>query len=283
MPGDGRPESPERQRLQEARSLRGGPGKTRPWRGTPKLYRREVRVSGSPVRYRVAGVGEPLVLLHGLSGSSDWWRRNVPALARRYQVFLLDLPGFGTMHRERRRFSLTEAASWLLSWMEVVELERINLVGHSMGGYVGIKLAAEHPETVDRLVLVAPAGATGRRSMIGYLPSLLLAAYRSTPSFFPMFAYDTLRMGPSTLWRASRQILAGDVRDDLAGIPSPTLLVWGEQDPLVPPTAGKLLRSQMPASRLVIFEGTGHVPMFDCSEEFDATLLAFLAGEEVGE
>lgn len=284
MPGNGSPDLPERQRLREARRLRGGPGAmTRSRRANPKLYRREVRVSGYPIRYRTAGVGEPLVLLHGLSGSSDWWRRNVPALARRYQVFLLDLPGFGAMRRERRRFSLAEAAAWLFSWMEAVGLERISLVGHSMGGYVGIKLAAEHPETVDRLALVAPAGTTGRRSMIGYLPPLLLAAYRSTPSFFPMFAYDTLRMGPSTLWRASREILAGDVSEELSRISTPTLLVWGAQDPLVPPTAGKLMRSQMPYSRLVVIEDTGHVPMFDRPEEFNEKLLSFLAGGAVGD
>jgi pimeloyl-ACP methyl ester carboxylesterase len=283
MPGDVLPELPERQRLREARHLRGGLEEIRPRRGSFRLSRREVRVSGYPVRYRTAGEGEPLVLLHGLSGSSDWWRRNVPELARRYQVFLLDLPGFGAMRRQRRRFSLAESAAWLLSWAEAVGLERMSLIGHSMGGYVGIKLAAEHPETVDRLVLVAPAGTTGRRSIIRHLPPLLLAAYRSTPSFFPMFVYDTLRMGPATLWRASREILAADVSEELPGISTPTLLVWGEQDPLVPPTAGKLLRSQMPSSRLVVLEGTSHVPMFDRPEKFNETLLSFLAGDEVGD
>lgn len=283
MPGDVIPELPERQTLREARHLRGDPEGIRPRRGSFRLSRREVRVSGYPIRYRTAGEGEPLVLLHGLSGSSDWWRRNVPELARRYQVFLLDLPGFGAMRRQRRRFSLAESAAWLLAWAEAVGLERMSLVGHSMGGYVGIKLAAEHPETVDRLVLVAPAGTTGRRSIIRHLPPLLLAAYRSTPSFFPMFVYDTLRMGPATLWRASREILAADVSEELPGISTPTLLVWGEQDPLVPPTTGKLLRSQMPSSRLVVLEGTSHVPMFDRPEEFNETLLSFLAGEEVGD
>jgi pimeloyl-ACP methyl ester carboxylesterase len=283
MPGDVLPELPERQRLREARHLRGGLEEIRPRRGSFTLSRREVRVSGYPVRYRTAGEGEPLVLLHGLSGSSDWWRRNVPELARRYQVFLLDLPGFGAMRRQRRRFSLAESAAWLLSWAEAVGLERMSLIGHSMGGYVGIKLAAEHPETVDRLVLIAPAGTTGRRSIIRHLPPLLLAAYRSTPSFFPMFVYDTLRMGPATLWRASREIFAADVSEELPGISTPTLLVWGEQDPLVPPTAGKLLRSQMPSSRLVVLEGTSHVPMFDRPEKFNETLLSFLAGDEVGD
>lgn len=283
MPGDVLPELPERQRLREARHLRGGLEEIRPRRGSFRLSQREVRVSGYPIRYRTAGEGEPLLLLHGLSGSSDWWRRNVPELARRYQVFLLDLPGFGAMRRQRRQFSLAESAAWLLSWAEAVGVERMSLVGHSMGGYVGIKLAAEHPETVDRLVLVAPAGTTGRRSIIRHLPPLVLAAYRSTPSFFPMFVYDTLRMGPATLWRASREILAADVSEELPGISTPTLLVWGEQDPLVPPTAGKLLRSQMPSSRLVVLKGTSHVPMFDRPEEFNETLLSFLAGEEVGD
>lgn len=248
-----------------------------------KISEREVRISGYPIRYRTMGEGEPVILLHGLSGSSSWWRRNVPALAEHYQVFLLDLPGFGAMRRQRRRFALAEAATWLHSWMEAVGLERAHLVGHSMGGYVGIKLAAEHPEAVDRLVLVAPAGPTTHRPMLGYLGPLLLAAYRATPSFLPMLAYDALRMGSLTFWRTARDLLAGDLREELSRISAPTLLVWGERDPLVPPSAGKLLRSQVPPSRLIVLDRAGHVPMFDRPEEFNGALLCFLGGGAVGD
>src|SRR4051812_23367957 len=102
----------------------------------------------------MVGEGEPVVLVHGLSGSTRWWTRNIGALARGYRVYLVDLPGFGAMHRLRRHFVLAEAASWLVAWMEAVGLENAHLVGHSMGGYVCLQLAAQRPEVVCRLVLV---------------------------------------------------------------------------------------------------------------------------------
>jgi pimeloyl-ACP methyl ester carboxylesterase len=187
------------------------------------------------------------------------------------------------MRRLGRQFVLAEAASWLSEWMRAVGLERAHLVGHSMGGYVAIQLAAGRPELVGRLVLVAPAGTPTGRSMLGHLVPLLLTTRYATPAFLPVLVRDALRMGPATLWRAARDLLAEDVREDLRRIEAPTLLVWGENDPLVPSAVGDLLRQEIPDSRLLVLEAAGHVPMFDRSGEFDAALLAFLAGEPVGE
>src|SRR5215203_4133076 len=247
-------------------------------------FRRELWAGGHPVRYEVAGAaGEPVVMVHGLSGSTHWWARNLPALARRYRLYLVDLPGFGAMRRLGRQFVLAEAASWLSEWMRAVGLERAHLVGHSMGGYVAIQLAAGLPELMGRLVLVAPAGTPTGRSMLGHLVPLLLTTRYATPAFLPVLVRDALRMGPATLWRAARDLLAEDVREDLRRIEAPTLLVWGERDTLVPPATGDLLRKEIEGSRLLVIEGAGHVPMFDRPEEFDAALLAFLAGETDGD
>src|SRR5579883_1986232 len=101
-----------------------------------------VQIHGWPVHYEVAGEGEPLVLVHGLSESTRLWYRNVPELAERYRVYLVDLPGFGAMRKFRRQFSLEGCGPWLGQWMEAVGIETASLVGHSMGGYVCMSLAA---------------------------------------------------------------------------------------------------------------------------------------------
>lgn len=251
------------------------------WEADIPPSRYETRVKGWPVRYEAAGEGEPVVLVHGLPGSTRWWSHNIPALARQYRVYLVDLPGFGTMRSLRRRFVLAEAASWLSEWMTAVGLERVHLVGHSMGGYVSVRLAASQPKIVRRLALVAPAGVPAGRSMLGHLIPLLFAARYATPSFMPVLIRDALKMGPTTLWRAARDLLAEDVQEDLQKIESPTLLVWGENDPLIPPAVGDLFREEIPNSRLILLRNAGHVPMFDRPREFDAALLAFLAGEPV--
>ena len=239
-------------------------------------------MGGLPVSYGAVGEGEPVVFVHGLSGSTRWWSRNVPSIAGRHRVYLVDLPGFGAMRRPRGRFALAEAAGWLSEWMNAVGLERAHLVGHSMGGYVCLRLAASRPEAVRRLVLVAPAGVPTGRSMLGHLGPLLGAARYATPSFLPVLLRDALRTGPATLWRAAKDLLAEDVREDLRRIEAPTLLIWGQRDTLVPPAAGDLLREEIPGCRLLVLEGASHVPMFDRPEEFDAALLAFFAGAPVG-
>ena len=240
-------------------------------------------VAGIPVRYEVAGEGDPVVLVHGLSGSTRWWDRNVPALAGRHRVYLVNLPGFGAFHRRTQRFVLAEATSWLLAWMEAVGLRRAHLVGHSMGGYLSLKLAARRPEAVRRLVLVDPAGMPSGRTMLGHLGPLLLAARYARPTFLPVLVRDALYARPLTLLRTARDLLAEDVRDDLRQVGMPTLLVWGDRDPLIPPSIGEVMRAEIPDSRLLVIGGAGHNPMFDCPEDFNAALLAFLAGQTVGD
>ena len=118
--------------------------------------------------------------------------------------------------------------------------------------------------------------------MLGHLGTLLLAARYARPTFLPVLVRDALYAGPFTLLRTTRDLLAEDVRGDLGRIGMPTLLVWGERDPLIPPSVGDVMRAEIPDSRLLVIEGAGHNPMFDRPEAFDAALLAFLAEEPVG-
>lgn len=250
------------------------------------------RVEGYPVRYKVAQRGgeefiasddkQALILVHGLSGSLRWWVRNVSSLAEHYRVYLVNLPGFGTLRRSPTRFALDKAASWLLLWMQSIGLRKANLVGHSMGGYVCIQMAAHSPDLVDHLVLVAPAGIPTSNSLVGYLKPLLVGARYMSPSFLPILLSDALRAGPATLLRTAGELLSTDVRADLKLISAPTLLIWGENDTLVPASLGDILRQEIPNSRLLMLKKAGHVVMFDRPHEFNTAVLSFLASESVG-
>ncbi|MBA2284942.1 MAG: alpha/beta fold hydrolase [Ktedonobacteraceae bacterium] len=235
------------------------------------------------MHYTVAGEGEPVVLVHGLSASSLWWTRNVRSLAEHYRVYMVDLPGFGTMRRAHRRFALIEAADWLLAWMEAVGIERAHLVGHSMGGYICIQLAVQRPDSVRRLVLIAPAGLPGGRTIRGYLVPLLLAIWYTTPTFLVILFYDALRTGPLMLLRAAQDLLSKDMREDLKAIKAPTLIIWGVNDTLVSPQLGRVLRQEIANARLLVLPGAGHIVMFDRAREVNRALLEFLAGKAVAE
>src|SRR5437660_9846134 len=98
------------------------------------MARCEIRVGNQRVYYQIVGEGEPVILVHGLSASSLWWIRNIPALADHYRVYLIELPGFGMMRRFGRRFALDTVVAEVVLWMEVVGIKQAHFVGHSMGG-----------------------------------------------------------------------------------------------------------------------------------------------------
>ncbi len=246
--------------------------------GAIHLKRRVTRVAGADVHYQVAGEGEPVVLVHGLSGSSHWWIRNLPALAGSYTVYLIDLPGFGAMSQHPGQLMLPEMAAWLLQWMDAVRLERIRLIGHSMGGAIAIQCAAQRPGAISHLALAAPAAIpVGHPTLWSYMPPLMEAVGAMTPSFLPILAYDALRAGPGTLLRMSRDLLTHDVRDELRQVTAPTLLIWGRRDSLVPPSLGHVMRQELADAELHILDGAGHVVMYDRPAAFNKAVLAFFA------
>ena len=250
--------------------------------GEIHLARRVAHVAGANVHYQVAGQGEPVVLVHGLSGSSHWWIRNFPALASDYTVYLVDLPGFGAMSRRPGQLMLSEMATWLLEWMDAVKLERVRLIGHSMGGAIAIQCAAQRPDAITHLALAAPAAIPpGHPTVWSYAPQLVETLAATTPSFLPILAYDALRAGPWTLLRMTRDLLTHDVRAELRRITAPTLLIWGRRDSLVPLSLGQMMRQELPHAELLILDGASHIVMYDRPAAFNRAILAFFAGQPV--
>lgn len=234
-----------------------------------------VELGGRPVRYFVEGDGEPLVLVHGLSGSRRWWRRNVAALAERHRVHVVDLP------RPRRGGpSLPEAVLWLIAWMNAVELRGADLVGHSLGGHICLHVAAARPQLVRHLVLVAPTGLPTGRSLPGHVLPLLAAIRRGGAGLLPLLLTDAARTHPRTLLRLAHELVREDVTETLRHIEASTLLVWGENDPLVPPALAHAFRRQLPRSAVVVLDGAGHVPMLERPGAFNRAVLDFLDAEE---
>ena len=247
-----------------------------------KITRKSIEVNGIPVRYEVVGTGEPLVMVHGLAESTRLWYKNVPILAQHYRVYLVDLPGFGAMRKFHQHFKLLEAGAWLNAWMQALNLEEIYLVGHSMGGYVSMALAALCPEHVKRLVLVDSIGISAGMSVDSLTPLALRAIRRSTPGLWLCIGYDILRAGQTSIGRAAQQIVELDASEVLSAVRVPTLIIWGDEDDLVPFALGRQLHERLTGARLLVMRGANHCCMYERPREFNKALLAFLQGQAIG-
>lgn len=236
-----------------------------------------IHLGDSTLYTEVTGKGSPVVLIHGLAGSTRWWSRNVAALARTHEVHTVDLVGFGK--NVGGRFVLAQAAGLLAEWMRRRGLQGASVVGHSMGGHIAADLAAAHPELVSRLVLVdaalnfpgAPQPKPDLAKTLPYLPFAML----------PVILPDAARAGLPTLARATYELVRTDMRPVLAKVRARTLIVWGENDPCVPLTLAYELTRLLPCKTLAVIKGAGHVPQWEQPEAFNAIVGQFLGAAPV--
>jgi pimeloyl-ACP methyl ester carboxylesterase len=229
--------------------------------------------------YTRAGTGPPVILLHGLAGSSRWWAKNIPELARHFEVYTLDLAGFGRSRGQS--FVLQEAASMVLEWMDRLGLDHSHLIAHSMGGYIATHLVAQNPDRVNRFVLVDAVVLPLRSSLPAVTLRLLHAIRYMSFDFLPVLFADTLTAGPVTLYRAIRDILQADLTSEMERIQSDLMIMWGEHDTLLPVAMGYEMHRQLPAARFTVIKGAGHNPMWDRPQVFNEAVIDFLlAGEK---
>lgn len=240
---------------------------------------RRIQVGDVPVAYQVAGEGRPVVLVHGLSGSTQWWAKNVDALAEHFCVYTIDLIGFGE-NRGKHPFILDEASRLIVRWMEHLGIERTHLIGHSMGGFIAADLAADAPDRVERLVLVDAAGLPFNPNYTIHARGLARAVRYLPRDFVPVLMRDALRAGPKTMTSAIRQILRSDLRHKLTQIHLPTLVIWGEYDTLIPVEVGRELSKALSDVEFVVLPGAGHNPMWDRALAFNQAVLKFLLAQE---
>ena len=256
---------------------------------------RSAHVQAGPyrLRYLEAGSGEPLVLVHGLGSSATLeWGRLLAPLGRRFHVYAPDLPGFGESERPAAAdYSIPMQVEAVRAFMQAKGIGRARLAGVSMGGWIVARLAGDHPEMVERLVLVDAAGMRPDGPAIPaevLLPRdeagvrRLVAAVRHNAPVPPAFvARDILAHHLKEQWiirRALESMRDGDdwLNGTLGRADMPVLVVWGKQDALIPVAYAAPLQAEFPHAELRLLDGCGHVPVTDCPEAFDREVLAFL-------
>jgi pimeloyl-ACP methyl ester carboxylesterase len=267
---------------------------------------------GDDVRYVKAGNGPVLVLLHGILGSRRSWAELISLLEQDFTVIAPDLLGHGDSAKPRGDYSLGAHAGRLRDLLDALEVERVTLVGHSLGGGVAMQFVWLFPQRCERLVLVSSGGLGRDVSPILRAPTLPGAEWvlplisqswllRGGELLVGQLRHVGLRSGPDLeeLWRGyvslgdaetRRAFLAtirtvvdpgGQTVSALEWLPAlartPTLLVWGARDRLIPVAHGVAAQQAIPGSRLEVFEQAGHLPHLSDPPRFAALLQDFVA------
>jgi len=253
--------------------------------------------------------GATVLLVHGLGSFAHRdWRYAIPALARQFRVVAVDLPGFGASESLPQGYSFAALAAVLADTLDGLAIERAHVVGHSLGGALSLQFAHSYPQRVDRLVLVDAAGILQKVALTRYLAQVDLPRVGFAPADRFLDGLDQRINGLSGLLlnriegRVDLAALLGSnpsIRGALIGrytnidaalglvehdftrsireLATPTMLIWGRNDPIAPLRTGVLLASRLRDARLAVLDGVGHSPLTESPERFMAVLLPALA------
>ena len=227
------------------------------------------------VRYREAGSGPPIVLVHGLGLSADLWVRNAPVLASEgFRVLAPDLPGFGRTAGPVAGLDVHAQADALRKWAEVVEVGPAVYVGHSLSCQTILQLAAERPGEVAALALAAPTGdGTSVRRLVSQAIGLARDVPRESIKLAMLVAEAYLRAGPLRVLRTWRLGARHDPLPLLAGIPVPSVVILGENDPVVDHEFARALAAGLPNGSLVLIPDGSHAVIFEPTGQFNRAIL----------
>jgi pimeloyl-ACP methyl ester carboxylesterase len=271
----------------------------------------EMKIHGRRVVYRSAGDGPVVLLIHGMAGSATTWKHVMPALSKQFTVVAPDLLGHGRSDKEPDDYSLGAFASMLRDLLVALGHERATVVGQSLGGGIAMQVAYQYPERCERLALVG-SGGLGREVN----PVLRLLTYPGADTLLriasaapvrsavlgvgALFGRAGMKPAPETdeLWRSFEsladastrkaflrtlravidpkgQAVSAENRLHLAA-EMPTLIVWGDSDPIIPVHHAFAAHEGIAGSRLEIFEGVGHFPHCEAPGLFVEVLSDFI-------
>ena len=262
---------------------------------------RRVSIDGGSIRYIDSGTGPAVVFLHGLGASMYAWRKNLgPIAAAGYRVVAFDNRGFGFSDKPASGYDNASYVRLVVTLLDSLHLPDAVLVGHSMGGAIAAQVAIEHPERVRGLVLIGSAGLGAREPLVlrvGRWPLLgpLVLALRGrgvTSRLLKASYADPRKVSPADVdqyyapvaepdyGRALRGVLRefrfDGLADRLEHVAAPTLVLWGEQDRLIPITLGRALAAGIPHAAFLSVPRAGHSVQEEAPEEVNRLVLRFL-------
>lgn len=240
---------------------------------------------------------EVLLFLHGWGCDAKIFRYFTEKLAGQYSLLAVDFPGHGNSGEPQTPWGVGEYACQIRELLDLLKLDRVNIVAHSFGGRVALMLASRCPERVHRLLITggaglrAPASETESRKQkqyrrlkkavgfIGKLPGLSHAAEVCGEKLIQRYGSpDYAKLNPN-MRKTFVKVINEDLSGCLPAVHCPTLLVWGDQDTETPLWMGQKMEHEIPDAALIVFEGRGHFAFAEEAQRFLLILKAFMEGD----
>ena len=253
------------------------------------------KINGVSLNYEITGEGRTLVLTHGIGGSLGSWSNVAPRLAGSFQVLTWDVRGFGDSDKPDEEYSPELFAGDLHLRLEKLNIDKVALLGHSMGGVIAQRFVLDYPDSVEALILEATSSEVGPKAVAGWDQRIRAieeggmerVAASGGRAFAPSFAAAhpelieqrqrlTVRNDPRAYIRAVRAISHYNYTSELSRIECPTLILQGDLDLVTPPGGSVIMSRNIPGSQLKIYEDCGHVVHIEKEPEFVTDLLQFL-------
>ena len=267
---------------------------------------------GIRTRYLHAGSkGKPvLLLLHGVGGHAEAYSRNLKAHAEHFDVWAIDMIGHGWTDKANHNLEIPHYVDHVLKFLDAIGAGRVHISGESLGGWVASRIAADHPERVERLVLNTAGGSQADPNVMARLKPLSLQA-ATDPSWdfikarVEWLMADTSKANDDLV--ATRQAIYSqpgmaeamafnmalqemDIRlrnlmqpEDYGRIKAPALVLWTSDDPTADVSEGRRIATMIPGALFTVMNDCGHWPQFEDAETFNRIHIGFLLGNDVPE
>lgn len=275
-----------------------------------------VQLPNLRLHYEHNGQGDTVLLLvHGNFASWRWWQPLLTQLPANYYAYAPEMRGFGDSEKPFNGYHIEQLAADLLAFIDVMQLPKLHLVGHSLGGAVSLQMALEHPELFHSLTLVCPAPAEGmpqlQRHQVSGMAKLLPhfsnfaelhqllnsldmtrnVIKRSLQSMLPHFdprdqqfavlLDDAVRLPPQAITGFIDSLSQWDVMAQLPQLTKPVLVIAGKQDPIIDLATLERMVQALPHAQLLVWDNTGHGIPLEQPSALQTTLVKFITGQQI--
>ena len=259
------------------------------------MNEKTIEIDGNAIRYIEEGTSEEnLLLIHGLGASAERWEYVIPQFAKNYRVLVPDLIGFGFSDKPLVDYTTDYLSDFIRKFLKKLNIDSVSIIGSSLGGQIGAEFTYQNNSMVDKLVLISPSGIMKHSTpaLDAYVMAALYPSDSSASNAFQIMSGSknidkkivkgfVQRMKLPNAKMAFMSTLLGlkdaeIISEKLVSIKSPTLIIWGENDPIIPIKYAQSFVSEIDDCRFVKMENCGHTPYVESPDKFYKIVSDFL-------